>query len=144
MSDAPFSPRFLSISNLLIIHERAINKAGGTQGLRDIHLLESAAAMPHATMFGAYLHEDLAAMAAAYVFHLCQNHAFLDGNKRVAAFSALVFLASNGIADEELPLESDMERATIAVASGKMTKEEVVAWMRDELSKHGKNKGTAP
>lgn len=129
----PPRPRFLSSENLLYMHENVINNEGGTHGLRDIHLLESAAAMPHATMFGAYLHEDLAAMAAAYLFHLSQNHAFLDGNKRVAAFSSLAFLAMNGAADEELPDKNEMERVTLAVASGQMSKEAVTVWMRKAL-----------
>lgn len=89
------SVRFLSVSDVLDIHRETIDTEGGTHGLRDVGLLESAASMPRQQFGGAYLHEDLAAMAAAYLFHLSSNHPLLDGNKRVAVLAALVFLAEN-------------------------------------------------
>src|SRR3569832_264121 len=103
------SIRFLSVENVLAIHADTIAEEGGRVGIRDIGLLESAVAMPQATYEGAYLHPDLAAMAAAYLFHLCQNHAFVDGNKRAAAFSTVLFLALNGVPDDALPPETDLE-----------------------------------
>ena len=74
---------FLSVAEVLRIHRRIIADFGGEDGLRDRGLLESAVAMPHAMFDGAFLHPDLATMAAAYHFHLCANHPFVDGNKRV-------------------------------------------------------------
>ena len=124
------SVRFLSVPNVLAIHADTIAEEGGSTGLRDSGLLESAVAMPQATFEGAYLHPDLAAMAAAYLFHLCQNHAFIDGNKRAAAFSAVLFLALNGIPDDALPPEAELERITLAVARGEMTKSEVTLWLQ--------------
>lgn len=122
--------RFLSLDNVLHIHTDTIVEEGGSPGVRDMGLLESALAMPQASFSGEYLHPGLAAKAAAYLFHLCQNHPFIDGNKRAAAFSAVLFLALNGIPDESLPSEAELERVTFAVASSEMIKEEVTAWLR--------------
>jgi death-on-curing protein len=123
--------RFLSVENVLAIHADTIAEEGGSAGVREIGLLESAVAMPQATFEGAYLHPGLAAMAAAYLFHLCQNHAFVDGNKRAAAFSTVLFLALNGIPDDALPPESDLEHVTLSVARGEMTKTDVTLWLQN-------------
>lgn len=82
---------FLSVANVMTIHGRLIEEFGGDEGLRDQGLLESAVAMPHAMFSGQFLHSTLAEMAAAYHFHLCSNHPFVDGNKRVAVASAEMF-----------------------------------------------------
>lgn len=76
-------PVFLSLDEVLEIHEQQIERYGGSAGLRDAALLESAVATPQATFGGEFLHGSIPAMAAAYLFHLCQNHALIDGNKRV-------------------------------------------------------------
>lgn len=72
-------------------------------------------------------------MAAAYLFHICQNHAFVDGNKRTAAFTALIFLSLNGIVEDKLPAESVLEEVTLKVASGAMSKAELCAFFRNVL-----------
>ena len=90
-------PIFLSLSEILLIHENQLDLYGGSKGIRDIGLLSSAIAMPESSFEGNYLHKDLFEMAAAYAFHICQNHPFLDGNKRTALASALVFLDINNI-----------------------------------------------
>lgn len=128
MSEKPV--RFLSLENILHIHDNTLAEEGGSPGIRDLGLLESAVAMPQATFAGEYLHRGLSEMAAAYLFHICQNHAFVDGNKRAAAFSALLFLALNGIEDEALPPEAELERVTLAVAEGKISKSAVADWLR--------------
>ena len=79
------NPRFLTKEYVTAIHADQINKYGGGQGLRDVGLLESALAQPRATFGGEWLHPTLFDMAAAYLFHLVENHPFLDGNKRVGA-----------------------------------------------------------
>lgn len=126
--------RFLSVENVFAIHDSTIREEGGSHGIRDLGLLQSAVTMPQATMFGAYLHEGLAGMASAYLFHLCQNHPFIDGNKRTAAFTTLLFLSLNGVADDDLPNEADMERVTLAIASGEMGKEEVTTWFSERTA----------
>jgi death-on-curing protein len=89
-------PVFLSLDEVLEIHEQQIERYGGSHGLRDAAGLESAVATPQATFGGKFLHTSIPAMAAAYLFHLCQNHAFIDGNKRVGANAAITFLLMNG------------------------------------------------
>ena len=86
--------RFLSVDDVLAIHENTIRHEGGSPGLREAGLLESAVLMPQESFGGEYLHSGLAEMAAAYLFHLSRNHPFLDGNQRVSALAALIFLGS--------------------------------------------------
>jgi death-on-curing protein len=88
-------PAFLSLDEVLEIHEQQIERYGGSSGLRDAAGLESAVATPQATFGGEFLHTSIPAMAAAYLFHLCQNHPFIDGNKRVGANAAITFLRMN-------------------------------------------------
>ena len=83
---------FLTLSEVIDIHGNQIELYGGQKGVRDIGLLQSALAQPEASFAGQWLHEDIFLMAAAYAFHICQNHPFFDGNKRTALASALVFL----------------------------------------------------
>ena len=85
-------PRFLTLDEALLVHADQVRRYGGSHGLRDLALLSSALAMPTASFGGAYLHPSLAEMAAAYLFHIAQNHPFLDGNKRAALATALAFL----------------------------------------------------
>ena len=88
--------RFLTLSDIQLIHSDQIRNYGGMAGVRDLSLLSSALAMPESSFEGKYLHDDIIGMAAAYGFHICQNHPFIDGNKRTALASALVFLDLNG------------------------------------------------
>lgn len=125
------SIRFIELDEALRIHARQISRFGGDPGVRDHGLLESALAMPHASFGGTHVHQDLVAMAGAYLFHLCKNHPFVDGNKRVALAVTLYFLHRNG-----LPLDTDNDKlqdAVIAVASGEMTKDGVTANLRGAL-----------
>lgn len=114
---------FLSVRDVLEIHKRVIAEFGGDPGLRDRGLLESAVAMPHATFSGSYLHLEMTEMAAAYHFHLCTNHPFVDGNKRVAVAAAEVFLLVNG--HELRASDDELEEITLGVAKGLVTKESV-------------------
>lgn len=122
--------RFLAVDDVNRLHERTIEAHGGAPGIRDIGLLEAAVAMPMQTMAGEYLHEGMAEMAAAYLFHVCQAHAFVDGNKRAAVLAALTFLEINGAG---LPDPVGLERDTLAVASGALTKREVASWFESQL-----------
>lgn len=124
----PAEPRFFSVGNILRIHDATIEKHGGARGVRDTNLLESAIMTPMQSFGGAYLHPDLPSMAAAYLFHLVKNHPFVDGNKRVGALTALLFLRGNGA--ERLPLQTALEEVTMAVASGDLEKEQLIRWFR--------------
>jgi death-on-curing protein len=75
-------------------------------------------------------------MAAAYLFHLCNNHPFVDGNKRTASFCAILFLAVNGIPDDALPEEGLLESITFSIAQGKSTKREVAEWFQSIIGSH--------
>ena len=123
--------KFLSLDDVIAIHENTIAHEGGLAGVRDYGLLESAAMMPQQQFGGAYLHPDLGSMAAAYLFHLCKNHPFLDGNKRCAALTALVFLYANGV--QKLPKQELLEEVTLKVAEGGMSKDELTTWFRGQL-----------
>ncbi len=114
---------FLSVEAVLEIHRRVIAEFGGDPGLRDRGLLESAVSMPQSRFGGGYLHAGLAEMAAAYHFHLCANHPFIDGNKRVAVTAAEVFLLING--HELTASDDEIEELTLGVAGGKLSKEQV-------------------
>lgn len=89
---------YLTVPQVLEIHASVLAAHGGSQGLRDEALLESAVAAPQASMGGQLLFTDPRDIAAAYLFYLCRNHAFIDGNKRVALGSCIVFLRLNGLA----------------------------------------------
>jgi death on curing protein len=119
---------FLSLDEVLEIHRQQIEFYGGSAGLRDPAALESAIAQPEATFGGDWLHPGMAEMAAAYLFHLCQNHAFIDGNKRVAANAAITFLLMNDW--EPLFDEAEMVTTVLSVASGVMDKDALTALMR--------------
>jgi death-on-curing protein len=84
-------PDFLTVAEVLALHEIQLHDYGGLDGLRDKGLLESAVAMTQATFGGEFLHPDLFAMAAAYAFHIAENQPFIDGNKRAGLHAALVF-----------------------------------------------------
>jgi death-on-curing protein len=117
-------PLFLSLDEVLEIHDQQIERYGGSEGLRDAAGLESAVATPQATFDGVFLHPSIPAMAAAYLFHLCQNHAFIDGNKRVGANAAITFLLMN---DWEPDFEElELVNLVLAVASGGMSKARLI------------------
>ena len=118
---------FLTLSELLAIHQDQVSRYGGDPGIRDIELLKSAIGMPPATYGGEFLHSDIFEMAAAYMFHLVKNHPFVDGNKRAGAVASLVFLFLNGY-DFDAP-EADFAETVSAVAQGKISKAEVAVFI---------------
>jgi death-on-curing protein len=113
-------PVFLSLDEVLEIHEQQVERYGGVAGLRDAAGLESAVATPQATFGGDFLHRSIPAMAAAYLFHLCQNHAFIDGNKRVGANAAIAFLLMNNW--QPTFDEHELVDLVLSVASGGLRK----------------------
>jgi death on curing protein len=119
---------FLTLDEVLAIHARQIEQYGGARGLRDLGALSSAIGMPRATFDGKDLHATLDEKAGAYLFHVSQAHAFVDGNKRVALASALVFLWLN---DRTVrATEDEVVDLTLGVASGKVTKPEVAVFFQ--------------
>ena len=114
------TPVFLEVTDVLEIHRQLIERFGGSHGLRDRGLLESSLATPQSMFGGQYLHEFPHEMAAAYLFHLVKNHPFIDGNKRIGATAARVFLLINGMAFD--PTEQEYGDLTLAIASGQADK----------------------
>lgn len=86
--------RFLSVEDVIEIHTDQIERYGGSLGVRDVELLRSAVGMPEAGFGDQYFHAGLFEMAAAYLYHIVQNHPFIDGNKRAGTMAAFVFLSS--------------------------------------------------
>ena len=119
---------FLTLAEAIEIHTDQIHRYGGQSGVRDLGLLESALAQPEASFAGEWLHGDIYEMAAAYAYHLCQNHPFVDGNKRTAITTALVFLELNGISI--LDPRGRLENAMIRMASGELNKENFAKVLR--------------
>src|SRR5574343_484123 len=120
--------QFLALNEIMLIHQNQIELNGGSLGVRDHGLLDSALAQPESTFSGSYLHSDIYSMAAAYLYHLVMNHPFIDGNKRVATVSALIFLEMN---DYELEVDEDRLFDTVMkVASNKLNKNELIEFFR--------------
>jgi death-on-curing protein len=122
------APKFLSLAEVIEIHQDQIVRYGGASGIRDIELLKSALGMPSVTFAGEFLHTDTYEMAAACLFHLTKNHPFVDGNKRVGVVAALVFLALNGF--EFTAPEDELVEMVLAVARGEMDKVHVAVCIR--------------
>jgi len=119
---------FLTLAEVVEIHADQIHRYGGQAGVRDLGLLESALAQPEASFSGEWLHADRYEMAAAYSYHLCQNHSFIDGNKRTALAAALVFLELNGVSI--LDPRGRLNTAMFRIASGKMSKADFAKLLR--------------
>jgi len=119
---------FLTLAEIIEIHTNQIDLYGGAFGIRDISLLSSAISIPKSTFDGKYLHKDLFEMAAAYIFHICQNHPFIDGNKRVALVSGLVFLEFNNINIDDP--DQELYSMMMNVSSGKYSKDKISSILR--------------
>ena len=124
-----------TVSAVKAIHAEVIAAHGGSPGIRDTALVESAVAAPQATMMGKPLLAGPLEMAAAYLYYLCRNHPFVDGNKRTALAAALVFLSENGLlANEKLNADA-WERLTLDVAAGRLNRQQTTIGLRKLLSK---------
>jgi len=123
------APLFLTFSEVLAIHERMIDEFGGDPAVRDEGLLESAVMMPMAQFGGDFLHDGIPAMGAAYLFHICKNHAFTDGNKRTALASAEMFILLNGMRLEAT--NNELVDLTMGIAEGTISKDEAVEFFRE-------------
>jgi death-on-curing protein len=113
-------PVFLSLDEVLEIHQQQIERYGGSAGLRDAAGLESAVATPQATFGGEFLHASIPSLAAAYLFHLSQNHPFIDGNKRAGTNAAITFLLMNNWTPNFD--EDELVDLVLSVASGAVGK----------------------
>ena len=129
------SLKHLTVEAVKAIHREVLAAHGGAAGIRDETLLESAVAAPQASMMGQPLISDPFEIAAAYLFYICRNHPFLDGNKRTALAACLVFLETNGLLpDRKLPI-NDWEQFVLDVALSKINRDETTRRLRKLLKK---------
>jgi len=120
-------PRFIEIDELITLHETAVDEFGGAHGIRERGLLESAMAMPRQSFGNEFAHQFPWGMAAAYAFHICKNHPFVDGNKRSALLALETFLrANNCVLTAE---QDDSANAIIAVAENRLDKAGLTEWV---------------
>lgn len=121
-------PRFLSVEDVVDIHADQIERYGGSLGVRDVELLRPAVGMPEAGFGGQYFHAGLFEMAAAYLYHIVQNHPFIDGNERAGTMAAFVFLRLNGFTlDAD---ESAFESLVLKAAQGEIDKTAITEFFR--------------
>jgi death on curing protein len=125
-------PTFLTLDEVIEIHRDMVERYGGSPGIRDQGLLESAVAMPQATLGEQYLHSSVFEMAA-YLFHIVKNHPFVDGNKRTGAMAAFTFLKLNRVTLNAAELR--FERVVRQVAEGKMGKERIAEFFQKNRKK---------
>jgi death-on-curing protein len=129
------SLKHLTVEAVKAIHGEVLAAHGGAAGIRDETLLESAVAAPQASMMGQPLISDPIEIAAAYLFYICKNHAFVDGNKRTALAACLVFLEENVLLpDRKLPI-TDWEQFVLDVAGSKINRDETTRRLRKLLKK---------
>lgn len=126
---------YLTPEQALFIHYRLIEETGGSHGIRDIALLESAIARPMAAVGGSDLYPDIFTKAAALMYSLIKNHPFIDGNKRTAITSSSIFLLRNGF--QIIASNKELEQFTLEAASTKIEIEKIVKWFKKHSVKAG-------
>lgn len=120
---------FLTVEQVVDFHTDIINEFGGAHGIRDMGLLISAIEMPKAAMFGEFLHLSIYDKAAAYLYHIICNHAFVDGNKRSGLVTALTFLEVNAVILEFN--EHELEELVVKVADRGADKATIATYFRN-------------
>jgi len=124
-------PRWLTYDQIVAIHSRQLRRFGGAAGLRDDGLLRSAIERPINKWH--YEQANLAELAAAYAFGLAKNHAFVDGNKRIAFMSLMTFLRKNGV--RFAPEQAHATKIILSLAAGQVSEESLARWIRDNWPK---------
>ncbi|ACL68784.1 type II toxin-antitoxin system death-on-curing family toxin [Halothermothrix orenii] len=124
--------KFIPKKVILYFYDQLLQTYGGKHGIRDEKLLDSALEQPKATYEGKYLHDTLMDMAAAYGYHLCNNHPFIDGNKRIALVAMDVFLQRNGY--EIVASEKETYKIMIKLSAGQLSKKELTKWLEKNTS----------
>ncbi len=123
--------RYLSLREILELHEAVIDISGGARGIRDMRALESAFNQPRLTFNQADLYPNIVAKAAALCFFLVMNHPFVDGNKRVGHAAMETFLILNGCEIEATV--ADQEQIILDLAAGKLTREAFTNWLKNHV-----------
>lgn len=136
MSATPDDCIHLSVDVVRQIHDEALKEFGGLHGIRDENLLASAVLAPQSSFGGKSPFSDIIDVAAAYLFYICCNHPFLDGNKRTAMMAAIVFLRVNGI--EPAPDSERWEKLMLDVGASKIDRDETTARLRKLLKRRNR------
>lgn len=126
-AQSSYDPRWLTIKEILALHEKQLERFGGPAGVRDPGALESA--LNRARNKWEYEGADLALLGAAHAFGIARNHPFIDGNKRAAFVSMMLFLRKNGV--KFSPPQSEATRIILEVAAGNIGEEGLARWIRD-------------
>ena len=128
--------RYLTVDEVILIHDRLIEQSGGSNGLRDRGALESAVHQPNASFGGELLYPTIHEQAAALAFSLVNNHPFIDGNKRIGHAAMEVFLVINGY---EIDADVDEQEVTfLNLAAGSVSRDQLVFWIQDHLKKRSR------
>jgi len=120
-------PRWITYEQAIAIHSRQLRRFGGAPGLRDEGILRSALERPINKW--RYEQSELAELAAAYAFGLAKNHAFVDGNKRVAFMSMMIFLVKNGVRFDPAPAHATA--IILSLAAGEVSEKSLARWIKD-------------
>ena len=128
--------KYLTIKDVLLLHNLAIDESGGSHGLRDLGLLESAVSRPQASFGGEDLYPTIFLKAGALVHSLLRNHAFVDGNKRTSMFSAMTFLELNGYLFEAK--QKEVVNFALRVENEKLSVEQIAQWLEEHTEKRKK------
>lgn len=125
--------KVFTFEQVIEIHDAFLEDHGGLPGIRDKGFLISAVEMPRSSMFGGYLHKTIYDKAAAYLFHIVQNHPFNDGNKRTGALTTILFLEENGVIIAFC--DKDYEEFVVNIAQGQKNKEEIAYFLKSGKEK---------
>ena len=124
--------RFLTLGEVLALHTRILRESGGRPGIRNLSIIASAVAQPRASVGGEDAYPSLTEKAAALGYALCQNHGFVDGNKRIAHAAMEVFLVLNG---EEISAAVDeQEKQMLALAAGDLSRKSLAEWLAEHVT----------
>lgn len=134
--------RFLTVEDVLALHAITTRDQGGTQLIRDRSLLEAAVAVVAQQFSDQYVHEDVPAMAAAYAYHICSNHPFVDGNKRAGVAAMIAFLVDNGWRFEATADEA--EPVILQLAAAEIDKRTFTQWVRKHVRPAGERAEDGP
>lgn len=125
--------KYLTAKDVLLLHNMAIDASGGSHGLRDLGLLESAVARPQASFDGEDLYPTIFLKAGALVHSLLRNHAFVDGNKRTSMFSAMTFLELNGYQFDAK--QKEVVNYALKIENEKLSVEEISEWLKEHTKR---------
>lgn len=125
--------KYLSVKDVLLLHNMAVDESGGSHGLRDLGLLESAVERPKASFGGQDLYPNIFLKAGALIHGLLRNHPFVDGNKRTSMFSAMTFLEINGYQFDAR--QKEVVNFALKVENEKLEVEEIAKWLKMHTKK---------